>query len=78
MRLWDAETGKELRHFPRHRDWVWSVAFSPDGRFALSAGGGRANAGETQSGEDFAIRMWDLALATGKKIDDKARPTPTD
>jgi WD40 repeat protein len=70
MRLWDMKTGKQVRRFPRHGDWVWSVAFSPDGRFALSAGGGRWRAGEILPGTDFAIRMWDLALATGKETDD--------
>ena len=31
MRLWDVEAKKELRRF-EHREWVESVAFSPDGR----------------------------------------------
>ncbi len=70
MRLWDAETGKELHRSPKHPHWVRSVAFSPDGRFALSAGGSVWRAGKMLPGEDFAIRMWDLALATGKEKDD--------
>jgi len=32
VRLWDVETGKELRVFEGHTDHVVSVAFSPDGR----------------------------------------------
>jgi len=76
MRLWDVETGEEIRHFPGHRDWVWTVVFSPDGRFALSAGGGLWRDGERLPGDDFVIRMWDLALATGKEIDDAPRAAP--
>ena len=32
MRLWDAESGKELRKYPGHGTQVTSVAFFPDGR----------------------------------------------
>jgi WD40 repeat protein len=36
MRLWDVKTGRELRTFEEHTDEVRSVAFSADGRRALS------------------------------------------
>lgn len=67
VRLWDAATGEELTRFTGHQNWVWSVAFSPDGRWALSAGGGGARDGEVTAGEDFAVRIWDLELATGDR-----------
>jgi WD40 repeat protein len=35
-RLWDAQTGRQLRRFEGHTDWVLSVAFSPDGRQVLT------------------------------------------
>lgn len=35
LKLWDVSTGKEIRTFIGHTDWVRSV-FSPDGRYALS------------------------------------------
>ena len=35
-RLWDAQSGKELRTFTGHTDWVMSVAFSPDGKQVLT------------------------------------------
>src|SRR5207248_8399401 len=38
MRLWDVETGKQLKKFEGHGSWVWTVAFHPDGKHALSAG----------------------------------------
>jgi WD40 repeat protein len=36
IRLWDVQSGKELRRFESHRDLVYGVAFSPDGRRILS------------------------------------------
>lgn len=62
VRLWDADTGSELERLAGHGDWVWSVAYSPDGKWAASAGGGRGPGGKYVPGEDFAIRIWDMAL----------------
>ncbi|MEX2120603.1 MAG: WD40 repeat domain-containing protein [Pirellulales bacterium] len=50
MRLWDLETGKELRKFPQQAAPVWCVRFLPDGRRAVSVSG---------EGEN-ALRLWDL------------------
>ena len=41
-------SGKCLRTFEGHTNWVTSVVFGPDGRFALSGSA------------DQAIRLWDL------------------
>ena len=38
LRLWDVETGSELRRFVGHTGMVWSAAFSPDGRHLISGG----------------------------------------
>ena len=35
-RLWDAQSGKELRTFTGHANRVSSVAFSPDGKQVLT------------------------------------------
>ncbi|MCH7919763.1 MAG: hypothetical protein IIC50_17475 [Planctomycetes bacterium] len=35
-KLWDAETGQEIRTFLGHTGWVFSVAFSPDGTRVLT------------------------------------------
>ena len=48
IRLWDAETGKELRRLEGHEDTVTTVAFSPDG-CALVSGSGLG---------DRTIRLW--------------------
>ena len=47
-RLWDVETGRELKKLDGHIDMVTAVAFSPDGRRALS------------TGYDHEAILWDL------------------
>jgi WD40 repeat protein len=53
-RLWDIDTGKELKKLTGHTSWVWSVAFSPNETHALTAGS-----------LDKTMRLWDLQ--TGKE-----------
>jgi WD40 repeat protein len=49
VRLWDLETGKELKSFEGHAGGAWALAFHPWGRSLVSAGA------------DGAIRAWPLA-----------------
>src|SRR5262249_29729574 len=53
VRLWDVETGKQLRRFQGHTGNVCGVAFSPDGKRVLSGGG-------------KPMRLWDAS--TGKEL----------
>jgi len=53
MRLWDLESGRELRRF-NHPESVSSVAFSPDGKRALSGA------------RDKTMILWDLE--SGKEL----------
>jgi hypothetical protein len=48
-RLWEVATGRELRRFTGHSDWVQSVAFSPDGRTVLTGS------------MDHTSRLWEVA-----------------
>jgi hypothetical protein len=48
VRLWDVETGRELRRLVGHTDAVACVAFSPVGRRLLSGGA------------DNSLRLWDV------------------
>jgi WD40 repeat protein len=52
LRLWDISSGDCLRKLEGHTAGVNAVAWSPDGRFALSGG------------DDGTIRLW--AVATGR------------
>ena len=53
-RLWNAETGQELRKFEGHTDDINDVAFSPDSKFVLTGS------------SDKTARLWDAE--TGKEL----------
>jgi WD40 repeat protein len=52
LRLWNLETGKDIRSLGGPRDWIKDVAISPDGRSGLSIEGGNL-AGDI-------VRVWNL------------------
>jgi hypothetical protein len=54
VRLWDADTGQQIRCFEGHTEAVLSVALSPDGRHVLSGS------------QDRTVRLWDAD--TGKQV----------
>ena len=54
LNLWEVATGKLVRSFDGHSDYVTSVAISPDGRYALSGSA------------DKTLKFWDIA--TGQEI----------
>jgi len=54
IKLWNLETGKEIRTLKGHSNFVLSVSFSPDGK-TLASGS-----------EDNTIKLWNLE--TGKEI----------
>jgi WD40 repeat protein len=54
VKLWDVETGKEIRSFSGHSSDVSSVAFSPDGKRVLSGS------------FDKTVKLWDAE--TGREI----------
>ena len=53
-RLWDAETGGQVRSFLGHTSTVLSVTFSPDDRYVLTGS------------RDHTARLWDVS--TGKQV----------
>ena len=52
MQLWSVEDGRELYRMDGHRGTVFSVAFSPDGRWAVSGSA------------DYTVRLWRLPHST--------------
>ncbi|MCP4569500.1 MAG: WD40 repeat domain-containing protein, partial [FCB group bacterium] len=54
LKLWDVESGKEIRAFTGHKHYVYSCAFSPDGARVLSASW------------DNTLKLWDVE--SGKEI----------
>ena len=54
MKLWSLASGREVHQFDGHTQTVRGVAFTRDGRFAVSAS------------EDGTVKVWELA--TGKEI----------
>ncbi len=54
LKLWEAETGKEVRTFKGHSDRVKSGVFSPDGKYILSASW------------DNTLKLWEAE--TGKEV----------
>lgn len=62
LRLWDATTGESLRQFGGHANWVRSVAFSPDGKLAVSGSW------------DATAQVWDLASGEQVRVLKHAGP----
>ncbi len=54
LRIWNTATGKEVRRFSGQTSEIRSIAYSHDGRFALSGG------------YDKIVRLWDIS--TGKEV----------
>jgi len=52
LRLWDVETGKEIRSFHGHEYEIYSVTFSPDGLYILSAS------------KDGSAKIWEVSTGS--------------
>ena len=46
VRVWELATGREVRRFAGHKDWVRSVLVTPDGRYVVSGS------------SDGTVRLW--------------------
>jgi eukaryotic-like serine/threonine-protein kinase len=63
---WDLQTGTIIHRLIGHQSWLRSIEISPDGKLAVTGGGGSWKVIEEQrvGGSDFIVRLWDLE--TGK------------
>jgi WD40 repeat protein len=67
IRLWDLETGKEIRRFEGHSAYVRAVAFSSDGKRLVSGSGDRNVARlDPDADNDCSVRVWEVE--TGKQL----------
>lgn len=68
VRLWNAEERKVLKKMSGHQAPIWSVAFSPDEKHALTGSGGYDTSGGKFTPAGFALKLWDLS--TGETVRD--------
>jgi hypothetical protein len=61
LKLWEVATVRKVRSFAGHTEGVLSVAFSPDGRYALSGS------------NDKTLKLWEVA--TGNEVRSFAGPS---
>jgi WD40 repeat protein len=61
VRVWDLQSGKELRCLRGHTSGIWCLDVSGDGKYAASAG-----SGYPESGKDCTVRIWDIN--TGSEV----------
>ena len=54
IKLWEVETGEEIRSLNGHDGWVYSVGFSPDGKTVVSGS------------YDSTVKLWEVE--TGEQI----------
>jgi WD40 repeat protein len=55
VRVWDLQSGKEIRCLRGHTSGIWCLDVSADGKYAASAG-----SGYPENETDCTIRIWDI------------------
>ncbi len=67
--VWDAATGQEVRTLRKHTDYIFSTAFSPDGKYLATASWGEVLVWDVQTGEKVqalgghAGTVWSVAFS---------------
>src|SRR5919202_437710 len=74
IHLWQVETGKELLTCKIDEGWVWSVAFSANGRFLASSANRTVNLWDVQTGQclqtlqGYSDRVFSLAFSPDGRL----------
>lgn len=63
IRLWDVETGTEIRQFIGHQCPIRALGFSPDGRLAVS---GSDRTTDRDRPDPYSVRLWEVE--SGREI----------
>jgi len=75
VRLWQFESGKELRALRGSATFVLSVAISADSRRVLSGSGGEFRNRQFSPGSDRSVRLWDVDTGNELlKLDGHSQP----
>jgi len=76
VRLLDFKTGKDLAIIEKIGDMVHALAFSPDGRFLVTGGGGIHELDSYLPSRDNTIRFWDIAQFVDRPWKSERAPAP--
>jgi serine/threonine protein kinase len=59
LKLWEVGSGRKIREFKGHVNWIRSVKISHTGDWVLSGSGGYSKDGKPTVGDDNTVRLWD-------------------
>ena len=74
VKLWDVKSGKSVATPMGPEATVWSVAFSPDGLTAASAGSRRVIGERGRMGDDPTLRLWGCGFPRRRSSNKDALP----
>jgi WD40 repeat protein/transcriptional regulator with XRE-family HTH domain len=63
--LWDTNTGETIQHFSNHEFWLFDIAYSPDGKYAVFSGFIYL-ANHLDLITDYSAKLWDIE--TGQEL----------
>ena len=59
VQLWDTLSAQKTHTLEGHKDWINSIAFSPDGRMLASGSGNELRFDKKRDDPGFSLRVWD-------------------
>ena len=68
LQLWNAQTGELIREYGSHGSFTYSIAFSPDGKRLVSAGGASIRLWDTESGQELLSFSMNSLRGVGRYV----------